>query len=373
MSQRVFVLIWKVVEMTEFDLAQLVFDKIVNHTKKLSNQLKGKHHDATTTAREDEVPTLSGSFIEFSSEICAEGELLMTMMISFLYYLILFNKFPMWEIVEKTKDSLQWDHDIPLGYRDIHLPRRTPSFNTARDIAIFSSGCVVYLLSLEHPEGPLMYEENEKSALARMITTLLQNRNKMLAMTDTDEVENKAINTIVEHESSSVNFQHQMEARKFSEDVYITKEIHDCCEEENSTKVEFVIPSLGALQEMQKGEFESNEKRFKRNIGKQPELRQDQLLKLLKDALVNHLMNKQRFKGPTVPPIVHEYYANLKFVEEDNVYVRGREVETSPPVISKYYRVSFLANDEIELLETRYFKGVNVDSIMLYLTEGRGE
>ncbi|KAH1073553.1 hypothetical protein J1N35_025881, partial [Gossypium stocksii] len=47
---------------------------------------------------------------------------------------------------------------------------------------------------------------------------------------DTIEVENKAFNTIVEHESLSVNFQHQMEARKFSEDVHITKEICDYCE-----------------------------------------------------------------------------------------------------------------------------------------------
>ncbi|MBA0756539.1 hypothetical protein Gogos_022184 [Gossypium gossypioides] len=74
--------------------------------------------------------------------------------------------------------------------------------------------------------------------------------------------------------------------------------------------------------------------------------------------------------------IVYEYgfdpdaiFENELWDIEDKLYVRGREVETSPPVISKYYRVPFLANDEIELLETRYFKGVNVDSIMLYLTE----
>nr|KJB10459.1 hypothetical protein B456_001G202400 [Gossypium raimondii] len=76
---------------------------------------------------------------------------------------------------------------------------------------------------------------------------------------------------------------------------------------------------------------------------------------------------------PVVPSVLHEFYANLKFFEEDKVYVRGREVEISPSIISKYYRVLFLANNEIELLETRNFKGVNVDYIILYLTEGKGE
>ncbi|MBA0586019.1 hypothetical protein Gorai_016774, partial [Gossypium raimondii] len=71
--------------------------------------------------------------------------------------------------------------------------------------------------------------------------------------------------------------------------------------------------------------------------------------------------------------MVYEFYANLKFSKKGKVYVRGREVKISPFVISKYYRVPFLTNDEIELLETRNFKGVNIDSIMLYLTEGKGE
>ncbi|TYI74496.1 hypothetical protein E1A91_D07G203900v1 [Gossypium mustelinum] len=74
---------------------------------------------------------------------------------------------------------------------------------------------------------------------------------------------------------------------------------------------------------------------------------------------------------PVVPSVVHEFYANLKFFEEDKVYVRGREVEISSSIISKYYRVLFLANNEIELLDTRNFKGVNVDYIMLYLTEDK--
>ncbi|KAH1129478.1 hypothetical protein J1N35_000856 [Gossypium stocksii] len=76
---------------------------------------------------------------------------------------------------------------------------------------------------------------------------------------------------------------------------------------------------------------------------------------------------------PAVPFVVHEFYANLKFSKEDKVYVRGRKVEISPSVISKYYRVPFLANNEIELLETRNFKGVNVDYIIFYLKEGRAE
>lgn len=76
---------------------------------------------------------------------------------------------------------------------------------------------------------------------------------------------------------------------------------------------------------------------------------------------------------PVVPSVVHEFYANLKFFEEDKVYVKGREVEISSSIISKYYRVLFLANNEIELLDTRNFKGVNVDYIMFYLTEGKGE
>ncbi|TYH63694.1 hypothetical protein ES332_D07G210800v1 [Gossypium tomentosum] len=62
---------------------------------------------------------------------------------------------------------------------------------------------------------------------------------------------------------------------------------------------------------------------------------------------------------PVVPSVVHEFYANLKFFEEDKVYVKGREVEISSSIISKYYRVLFLANNEIELLDTRNFKGVN--------------
>ncbi|KAG4139274.1 hypothetical protein ERO13_D07G181400v2 [Gossypium hirsutum] len=74
---------------------------------------------------------------------------------------------------------------------------------------------------------------------------------------------------------------------------------------------------------------------------------------------------------PVVPSVVHEFYANLKFFEEDKVYVKGREVEISSSIISKYYRVLFLANNEIELLDTRNFKGVNVDYIMFYLTEDK--
>ncbi|MBA0638528.1 hypothetical protein Godav_024590 [Gossypium davidsonii] len=74
-----------------------------------------------------------------------------------------------------------------------------------------------------------------------------------------------------------------------------------------------------------------------------------------------------------VPSAVHEFFASLKFSEEDKVYVIGREIEISSSVISKYYNVPFVANDEIELLDNRNFKGVNIDSIMLYLIEERGE
>ncbi|MBA0581016.1 hypothetical protein Gorai_023209, partial [Gossypium raimondii] len=76
---------------------------------------------------------------------------------------------------------------------------------------------------------------------------------------------------------------------------------------------------------------------------------------------------------PAVPSVVYEFFASLKFSEEDKGYIIGREVEISSSIISKYYKVPFVANDEIKLLDNRNFKGVNIDSIMLYLIEGRGE
>ncbi|MBA0582325.1 hypothetical protein Gorai_024476, partial [Gossypium raimondii] len=76
---------------------------------------------------------------------------------------------------------------------------------------------------------------------------------------------------------------------------------------------------------------------------------------------------------PSVPFVVLDFYANLKFSNDDKVYVKGKEVEVSPFIICKYYKVPFYVNDEIKLLKLRNFNGIDLDSIMHYLTEGRGE
>ncbi|KAH1114796.1 hypothetical protein J1N35_008174, partial [Gossypium stocksii] len=67
------------------------------------------------------------------------------------------------------------------------------------------------------------------------------------------------------------------------------------------------------------------------------------------------------------------FHANLKFSNGDKVYVKGKEVEVTPSIIYKYYKVPFYVNDEIELLKLRNFNGIDLDSIMHYLTKGRGE
>ncbi|MBA0735454.1 hypothetical protein Gogos_019301 [Gossypium gossypioides] len=71
--------------------------------------------------------------------------------------------------------------------------------------------------------------------------------------------------------------------------------------------------------------------------------------------------------------MVLDFYANLKFSNYDKVYVKGKEVEVSPSIICKYYKVLFYVSDEIKLLKLRNFNGIDLDSIMHYLTEGRGE
>ncbi|MBA0732455.1 hypothetical protein Gogos_016545 [Gossypium gossypioides] len=68
--------------------------------------------------------------------------------------------------------------------------------------------------------------------------------------------------------------------------------------------------------------------------------------------------------------VVLEFYANLKFANDDKVYVKGKEVEVSPSIISKYYKAHLYENDEVELLELRNFDTIDLDSLMLYLTGG---
>ncbi|MBA0711532.1 hypothetical protein Golax_010700, partial [Gossypium laxum] len=75
---------------------------------------------------------------------------------------------------------------------------------------------------------------------------------------------------------------------------------------------------------------------------------------------------------PTVPSVVLEFHANLKFSHDDKVYIRGREVEVSSSIISEYYKVLCYINDVIEVLELKNFNGINLDSIMSYLIKGQG-
>ncbi|MBA0790529.1 hypothetical protein Gohar_015171, partial [Gossypium harknessii] len=49
---------------------------------------------------------------------------------------------------------------------------------------------------------------------------------------------------------------------------------------------------------------------------------------------------------PAVTHVVLEFYANLKFANDDKVYVKGKEVEVSPSKISKYYKAHLYENDE---------------------------
>ncbi|KAH1040047.1 hypothetical protein J1N35_041790, partial [Gossypium stocksii] len=53
-------------------------------------------------------------------------------------------------------------------------------------------------------------------------------RKNMKFIKNTAEVEKEVLNTILEHEMLRINFQHQMEVGKSSEDVHTIEEICDC-------------------------------------------------------------------------------------------------------------------------------------------------
>ncbi|MBA0670477.1 hypothetical protein Goklo_025427 [Gossypium klotzschianum] len=213
----------------------------------------------------------------------------------------------------------------------------------------------LYLVASNKQEDETHLEEpNEDCKMPDVDETFEDRMSEYHVKPDTIDVEKKALNTM------KVNSQDQVKIRKPSEDVYVTgKFITYNIQKFVSSDAEGFFHKLHGLSFIYECGFGPDvifENEFWDIVD---------LYKLREFSL--------RPQRPTVPSVVHEFYANLKFFEEDKVYVRGREVEISPSVIFKYYRVHFLANNEIQLLETKNFKGANVDYIMIYLTEGRGE
>lgn len=78
-------------------------------------------------------------------------------------------------------------------------------------------------------------------------------------------------------------------------------------------------------------------------------------------------------KKPIVVLVVLEFYSNLKITTRNRVYVKHANVEISPTAICEYYGVSFYDEDELSSINLNCFTNLDMDAILNYLTEGRGE
>ncbi|MBA0759778.1 hypothetical protein Gotri_022612 [Gossypium trilobum] len=57
----------------------------------------------------------------------------------------------------------------------------------------------------------------------------------------------------------------------------------------------------------------------------------------------------------------------------DIVLVRGKEVRITPQIVCDFYNAPYYENDFIDETDSEYFRGKDMDSIINFLTEGRGE
>ncbi|MBA0646330.1 hypothetical protein Goklo_014303 [Gossypium klotzschianum] len=86
-------------------------------------------------------------------------------------------------------------------------------------------------------------------------------------------------------------------------------------------------------------------------------------------------------KDFTVVLIVQKFYTSLRDHESRNtddhirdiVSMRGIKVKVTPRIICDFYNAQFYDQDFIDETDLEYFRDINMDKIINYLTEGREE
>ncbi|TYJ21754.1 hypothetical protein E1A91_A08G083800v1 [Gossypium mustelinum] len=84
---------------------------------------------------------------------------------------------------------------------------------------------------------------------------------------------------------------------------------------------------------------------------------------------------------PVVDVIVYEFYASLKDREihkipseiHMHVMVRGKKVLATPREIYFYYDAPYYASDLLDYVDLNMYRGIDMDAILRYLTQGCGE
>ncbi|MBA0643940.1 hypothetical protein Goklo_028182 [Gossypium klotzschianum] len=79
--------------------------------------------------------------------------------------------------------------------------------------------------------------------------------------------------------------------------------------------------------------------------------------------------------------IVQEFYASLWDKESRNIEchmwdivpVRGKEVRVTPRIIYDFYNAPYYEKDFIDETDLEYFRDIDMDNIINFLIEGRGE
>ncbi|MFQ6624184.1 hypothetical protein Gotur_003343, partial [Gossypium turneri] len=86
-------------------------------------------------------------------------------------------------------------------------------------------------------------------------------------------------------------------------------------------------------------------------------------------------------KDNVVVSIVQEFYASLWDQESRNIEchmwdivpVRGKEVGVTPQIICDFYNAPYYEKDFIDETDLEHFRDVDMDNIVNFLIEGRGE
>lgn len=84
-------------------------------------------------------------------------------------------------------------------------------------------------------------------------------------------------------------------------------------------------------------------------------------------------------KENIVIPVVQEFYASFKDQEMRNaaiwetITVQGKQVHVTPKGICEFYNTPYYKNDFLENTNLTNFNDREMDNIINYLTEGRGE
>ncbi|KAH1113990.1 hypothetical protein J1N35_007368, partial [Gossypium stocksii] len=79
--------------------------------------------------------------------------------------------------------------------------------------------------------------------------------------------------------------------------------------------------------------------------------------------------------------VVHEFYATLRDQESGNteghiwdiVPVQGKEVHLTPRIIYDFYNAPYYENNFINETDLKYFRDIDMDNIINFLNEGKGE